>query len=249
MLNEFLGAHHQASFNQMKEKFEAMPKQLQEGEFNLLPIQTQQVLLNTGYELPSDDRDALWKRMLTWDIPLLPEEHFGKVVAWGMAPIRAVGFVAGKATSTLWEKAVMEPSRFATRLGRTGAYLTQRYGGLASWDPLAGAQMGNPAKRREVWNATKRQNDSFYAGTLEKSIELVGKEQTNLLGSYVADDRQGVYELILNQAQGDEQTAQARFEAWQSTLDNQNSLDALINSSMLLSIFTPPALPLPPAWI
>ena len=227
MLDTFLDGHTQVDFNMMKEKMEAMPHQLQEAEFNSLPVATQNVLLNAGYEIPDASRDALWKRMLTWDIPLLPEEHFGSAVKWGMAPIRAVGFVAGKATSTLWEKAVMEPSRFATRLGRTGAYLTQRYGGIASWDPLAGAQMGNPAKWREAWNATKRQNDSFYAGTLEKSIELVGKEQTNLLRSYLADGQQGVYELILNQAQGDERTAQARFEAWQSTLDNQNSLDAL----------------------
>ena len=171
MLDEFLGARDQASFNQMKERFEAMPKQMQEGEFNILPAQTQQLLLSAGYELPDDERDALWKRMLTWDIPLLPEEHFGKAVAWGMAPIRAVGFVGGKIASNVWEYGVMKPSRFATRLGRTGAYLTQKYGGGSPFDNW---HMVNPADWRGAWNESKRENDSYYHGTLDQAIDLVG---------------------------------------------------------------------------
>ncbi|MBR62442.1 MAG: hypothetical protein CL904_07340 [Dehalococcoidia bacterium] len=238
MLDSFLSGHDQVDFNMMKEKMEAMPQQLQEAEFNSLPPATQKVLLGSGYEIPDASKDALWKRMLTWDIPLLPEEHFGTAVKWGMAPIRAVGFVAGKATSTLWETAIMKPSRFATRLGRTGAYLTQKYAGLSHWDPLDTAQMGNPATWREAWNATKNENDSYYSGTVEAAVDLVGKQQTDLLRAYLTDGQQGVYDLILNNSQGNASVAQSRFEAWQTTLDDQQSLDALkILESGKLTLF------------
>lgn len=223
MLDEFLGARDQASFNQMKERFEAMPKQMQEGEFNLLPPQTQQLLLGAGYELPDDERDALWKRMLTWDIPLLPEEHFGKVVAWGMAPIRAVGFVGGKIASNVWEYGVMKPSRFATRLGRTGAYLTQKYGGGSPFDNW---HMVNPADWRGAWNESKRENDSYYHGTLDQAIDLVGKAQVDLLRAYLADGQQGVFDKFVALT-GDEQVAGQRFRQWQETLDTQETLDAI----------------------
>jgi len=224
MLDEFLGAHHQASFNQMKEKFEAMPKQLQEGEFNLLPKQTQQILLSTGYELPDDKRDALWKRMLTWDIPLLPEEHFGKVVAWGMAPIRAIGFMGGMIASNTWEYAVMKPSRFATRLSRTGAYLAEKYAGGS---PFNDYKMANPANWREAWNETKRENDSYYGGVLEQAIDLVGGTQTDLLRAYLSEGQQGVFDKFVQLSNGDEQLAGQRFRQWQKTLDTQDTLDAI----------------------
>ena len=222
MLDEFLGARDQASFNQMKDRFEAMPKQLQEGEFNRLPHQTQQLLTGAGYELPNDERDALWKRMLTWDIPLLPEEHFGKAVAWGMAPVRAVGFVGGAIASATWEM-VMKSSRFATRLGRTGAYLTQKYGGGASFDNW---HMVNPADWRGAWNESKRENDSYYHGTLDQAIDLVGKAQVDLLRAYLADGQQGVFDKFVALT-GDEQVAGQRFRQWQKTLDTQESLDAI----------------------
>ena len=224
MLDEFLGARDQASFNQMKERFEAMPKQMQEGEFNLLPPQTQQLLLGAGYELPDDERDALWKRMLTWDIPLLPEEHFGKVVAWGMAPIRAVGFMGGMIASNTWEYAVMKPSRFATRLSRTGAYLAEKYAGGS---PFNDYKMANPANWREAWNETKRENDSYYGGVLEQAIDLVGGTQTDLLRAYLSEGQQAVFDKFVEFSNGDEQLASTRFSQWQKTLDTQETLDAL----------------------
>ena len=56
--------------------------------------------------------------MFTWDIPLLPEEHFGTAVKVGMAPIRAMGFVAGTVASNVWENAVMKPTRLCFLLFR-----------------------------------------------------------------------------------------------------------------------------------
>ena len=123
MLDDFLRAYNQTEFNQMRHTFDAMPDQLQKDEFNRLPEPTQQILLSGGYEPPDEEQKSLVRRMLTWDIPLLPEEHMGQAIGIAMAPVRTMGWFAGKAASTAWEWGVMKPSRFATRTGRSGAYL------------------------------------------------------------------------------------------------------------------------------
>ena len=118
MVDQVLGAVDQVQFNEMKKRMEAMPSQMQAGEFNGLTPKVQRLLRGAGYQLPQEkDPKGVLHRMFTWDIPLLPEEHFGTAVKVGMAPIRAMGFVAGTVASNVWENAVMKPSRFATRTG------------------------------------------------------------------------------------------------------------------------------------
>ena len=157
MLDDFLRAYNQAEFNQMRHTFEAMPDQIQKAEFNRLAEPTQQILLSGGYEPPDEEQKSLLRRMLTWDIPLLPEEHMGQAVGIAMAPVRMMGWFAGKAASGLWEHGVMKPSRFATRLGRSGAYLAEK--GLGSF--------ADPRDWRESWNNTKIEENSYYSGTVK----------------------------------------------------------------------------------
>jgi hypothetical protein len=142
MLDTFLGAFDQSEFNEMRQRFESMPTQMQMAEYNLLPQRTQNLLRGAGYRLPEEkDPAGLLKRIFTWDIPLLPEEHFGTAVKVGLAPIRAVGFGLGTVARNVWEFGIMKPSRFATRLGRSLAFVGQRDSG----------QFANPAR----WRGTK----------------------------------------------------------------------------------------------
>ena len=231
MLDEFLRAYNQSEFNQMRHTFEAMPDQIQLAEFNRLAGPTQQILLSGGYEPPNEEKKSLVRRMLTWDIPLLPEEHMGSVIAAGMAPIRMMGFFAGKTASALWEGGVMKPSRFATRLGRSGAYLAEK--GLGSF--------ADPRDWRESWNETKIEENSYYSGTVKKAERLVGRHQTRLLRAYLEGGQQAAYDLILKEGQKNgltEERAGIYWRNWQSTLSEESNVKALeILESGKLSLF------------
>ena len=171
MVDQFIGAVDQVQFNEMKKRMEALPTQMQTGEFVGLTPQVQRLLRGAGYELPEEkDPDGLLHRIFTWDIPLLPEEHFGNPVKIGMAPIRAMGFVAGKVASNVWENLVMKPSRFATHTGRSLAYLAER----------GGAEFSNPADWKEAWDASQLEDGSFYRMTPNAAIQRVGGLQTKL---------------------------------------------------------------------
>ena len=231
MLDDFLRAYNQAEFNQMRHTFEAMPDQIQKAEFGRLPEPTQQILLSGGYEPPNEEQKALWKRILTWDIPLLPEEHMGKAIGVGMAPVRAMGFVAGKVAGGLWEHGVMKPSRLATRWGRSGAYLAEK--GMGSFF--------DPADWRESWNNTKYEENSYYSGTVKKAERIVGRHQTRLLRAYLEDGQQGAYDLILKemeQSGRSPEDADTYWRNWQSTLDEDGNVKALeILESGKLTLF------------
>jgi hypothetical protein len=225
MLDEFLRAYNQAEFNQMRQTFEAMPEQIQTAEFNRLPRPTREVLVSAGYQPPEDSPEkSLWKRIFTWDIPLLPEEHFGKAVAIGAAPLRAMGFLAGTAARNVWEHGVMKPSRFATRLGRTGAYLAeigpQYNNGTESFI--------NPARWREAWNNTKVEENSYYAGVIERVTNLIGDNQTDLLRAYLADGQQAVYDKIADQLGPNASPSQvnAVYQRWYSSLGDEENVRA-----------------------
>jgi len=58
MLDNFLRAYNQSEFNQMRHTFEAMPEQIQIGEFNRLAEPTQQILLNGGYKPPNKEEKS-----------------------------------------------------------------------------------------------------------------------------------------------------------------------------------------------
>ena len=231
MLDNYMRAHNQADFAQMRHTFEAMPDQIQKAEFKRLPEATQQVLISGGYEPPNEEEKALWKRILTWDIPLLPEEHLGQAIGIGMAPIRAMGFFAGKAASNAWEYGVMKPSRLATRWGRSGAYLGEK-GGSSFFDP---------AQWREAWNAAKLEENSYYSGTVDKAINIVGNRQTDLLRSYLEGGHQAVYDNLL--AEGELRGASAEeinqiWKNWQKNLSEESNVRAIeILESGKLTLF------------
>ena len=231
MLDNYMRAHNQADFAQMRHTFEAMPDQLQKAEFKRLPEATQQVLISGGYEPPNEEEKALWKRILTWDIPLLPEEHLGQAIGIGMAPIRAMGFFAGKAASNAWEYGVMKPSRLATRWGRSGAYLGEK-GGSSFFDP---------AQWREAWNAAKLEENSYYSGTVDKAINIVGDRQTDLLRSYLEGGHQAVYDNLL--AEGELRGASTEeinqiWKNWQENLSEESNVRAIeILESGKLTLF------------
>ena len=82
MVETLMVANDQVRLNQLKERFESLPSQMQKPEFTLLPKQAQKMLLASGYEVPEDKpKDPLWKRITTWDWPLIPEEFLGFFVA------------------------------------------------------------------------------------------------------------------------------------------------------------------------
>ena len=231
MLDNFLRAYNQTEFNQMRHTFDAMPDQLQKAEFNRLPEPTQQILLSGGYEPPDEEQKSLVRRMLTWDIPLLPEEHMGQAIGIAMAPVRTMGWFAGKAASTAWEWGVMKPSRFATRTGRSGAYLAEK--GLGSF--------ADPRDWRESWNETKLEENSYYSGTVKKAERIVGRHQTRLLRAYLEGGQQGAYDLILKEGQKNgltEEKASEYWRNWQSSLAEDSNVKALeILESGKLTLF------------
>jgi hypothetical protein len=231
MLDDFLRAYNQTEFNQMRHTFEAMPDQIQKAEFGRLAEPTQQILLSGGYEPPNEEQKSLIRRMLTWDIPLLPEEHMGQAIGIGMAPVRTMGWFAGKAASTAWEWGVMKPSRFATRTGRWGAYLGEK--GLGSF--------ADPRDWRESWNETKLEENSYYSGTVKQAERIVGRHQTRMLRAYLEGGQQGAYDLILKEGQKNglsEEKAAEYWRNWQSSLAEDNNVRALeILESGKLTLF------------
>jgi len=231
MLDDFLRAYNQSEFNQMRHTFEAMPDNIQMAEFSQLAEPTREILLSGGYEPPNEEKKSLVRRMLTWDIPLLPEEHMGSVIAAGMAPIRLMGFFAGKAASNLWEHGVMKPSRFATRLGRSGGYLAEK--GLGSF--------ADPRDWRESWNETKHEENSYYSGTVKKAERIVGRHQTRMLRAYLEGGQQAVYDLMLKEGTKNgltEERVGLLWRNWQSTLSEDGNVKALeILESGKLSLF------------
>ena len=231
MLDNFLRAYNQSEFNQMRHTFEAMPEQIQIGEFNRLAEPTQEILLSGGYKPPNKEEKSLIKRMLTWDIPLLPEEHLGRAVGIGMAPVRMMGWFVGKGASNLWEHGVMKPSRFATRLGRSGGYLAEK--GLGSFV--------NPGDWRESWNNTKLEENSYYSGTVKNAERIVGRHQTRLLRAYLEGGQQAVYDLMVKEGTKNgvpEDRIQSHWRNWQSTLSEDGNVKALeILESGKLTLF------------
>ena len=220
MVNQFIGAIDQVKFNEMKTRFEALPEQLQDGEFLSLPAVTQRHLRGAGYTPPSErQKDSLLKRIFTWDIPLLPEEHFGTAVKVGLSPIRAIGFGLGKATSAVWENVVMKPSRFATHLGRSVAYAAQQ----------GSAGFRNPSKWKEAWDASELDDGSYYKSTTDAAINVVGSEQTKLLKIFIRDGLQGVYDFLEEVAQDenwDNQQLTDAYANWYESLANEDMVEA-----------------------
>ena len=219
MVDQFIGAVDQVQFNEMKKRMEALPTQMQTGEFVGLTPQVQRLLRGAGYELPEEkDPDGLLHRIFTWDIPLLPEEHFGNPVKIGMAPIRAMGFVAGKVASNVWENLVMKPSRFATHTGRSLAYLAER----------GGAEFSNPADWKEAWDASQLEDGSFYRMTTNAAIQRVGGLQTKLLKLWIREGPQGVYDYFetIGEGQDPAQITQM-YQNWYERLADNDMVQAL----------------------
>ena len=182
MLSTMLTANDQVAMNDMRNSMESLPSRMQAGEFNRLPQTTRDLLSATGYKIPEpEDEKSLWQRVTQWDWPLIPEEYLyrnpligsdtflGSVTKGALAPIRAVGFVAGKATSAVWENVVMKPSRFAQRLSRSLNYLDDLN------DPF---WFSKPPRWREAWNNVKIESDSFSRDAVDHAVELIGPEAT-----------------------------------------------------------------------
>ena len=253
MVDQALRGVTQIDFNRMRQSFEAMPKQLQAAEFTSLAPRSQQLLRSTGYEMPEEkDPKGLLERIFTWDIPLLPEEHFmgkgplGTAIKIGMAPVRAMGFGIGTVASNMWEYGVMKPSRFATRTGRSLAYMAEQ--GLASprldsagITTTMAAMFSRPDKWKEAWDASRLEDGSFYATALENSNALIGEQQTDLLKIFVRDGGQGVYDFFEDvgrtQGWGQQETTDA-FARWMSSLsdpDMDEALDILESGRLTLA--------------
>ena len=219
MVDQFIGAVDQVQFNGMKKRMEALPTQMQTGEFAQLTPQVQRLLRGAGYELPEEkDPDGLLHRIFTWDIPLLPEEHFGNPVKIGMAPIRAMGFVAGTVASNVWENLVMKPSRFATHTGRSLAYMAER----------GGAEFSNPADWKSAWDASQLEDGSFYRMTTNAAVQKVGGHQTKLLKLWIREGPQGVYDYFetIGEGQDPAQITQM-YQDWYERLADDDMIQAL----------------------
>jgi hypothetical protein len=221
MLEQWTKSLTQVQLNEMKDNFELLPKQQQEYEFVSLPIQTQQVLRSSGYELPSEKKqDNFFKRLFTWDIPLLPEEHFG-VLQHALAPARAIGFGLGKIASQTWEQGVMRPSRFAQRAWRTAGYLSREESTFHNV---------NPSRWNEAWKAAEYEKGSFYKVAIDRSIELVGKERTEELELYIRGGLQEVYNHF--ESNGEKENLSAErirqiYTDWASSLSEPDMVEAL----------------------
>ena len=222
MVDQVLGAVDQVQFNEMKKRMEAMPSQMQAGEFNGLTPKVQRLLRGAGYQLPQEkDPKGLLHRMFTWDIPLLPEEHFGTAVKVGMAPIRFMGSIAGFAASNVWENAVMKPSRFATRTGRMLAYREQA---------ILADEFANPPTWSEAWEAARLDDGSYYKITTNAAIDKVGGENTKILKIWIREGPQGVYDYFEKMASqrgaGQEEITQL-YKNWYESLIDDDMGDAL----------------------
>ena len=221
MLNRVIGAVDQAEFNRIKQQFEAFPTQRQSAEFRQLPDKMQRMLRGVGYEPPDEkDPDGLLKRIFSWDIPLLPEEHFGTAVKVAMAPVRAMGFFLGAGASALWEGAVMKSSRFATRTGRSIAYMAKNNAN----------EFANPVGMREAWRESEFEKGSWYKSTTDKAINLVGGVQTDMIKLFIRDGLQGVYDHL--ETVGAEQGWSAKqiddeYLDWYDRLADPDNVEAL----------------------
>lgn len=221
MLEQWTKSLSQVQLNEMKNNFELLPKQQQEYEFVSLPVQTQQVLRSSGYELPSEKKqDNFFKRLFTWDIPLLPEEHFG-VLQHALAPARALGFGLGKVASQTWEQGVMKPSRFAQRAFRTAGYLAREESAYHNI---------NPSRWNEAWKAAEYEKGSFYKTAVDRSIELVGKERTEELELYIRGGLQEIYNHF--ESNGEKQNlsddrVRQNYTDWASNLSQPDMVEAL----------------------
>ena len=221
MMDVFYGAFDQSNFNMVKQRFQSMPTQMQRGEFNRLPKKMQELLRGAGYEFPEEkDPDGLLKRIFTWDIPLLPEEHFGTAVKVGMSPIRALGFGMGMVARNVWEFGVMKPSRYATRLGRSFAFLDEKNSGAFL----------NPARWREAWNKPRLEDGSYYQEASNAAIEMVGADQTDLLKIFIRDGGQGVYDHFEDTGKAfgySDNEINERYQRWYEGLAEQENVEAL----------------------
>jgi len=231
MVDQVLGAVDQVQFNQMRTTFEMMPTQRQGAEFAQLPVKMQRLLRGTGYQTPDEkDPDGLLKRIFSWDIPLLPEEHFGTAVKVGLAPVRAMGFFLGGAASNVWENAVMKPSRLATRSGRSLAYLAEQGAG----------EFTNPRNWKKAWDESKFEEGSWYKTTTNAATRIVGGAQTDMIKLFIRDGLQGVYDYFeqVGVGQGwDPQQVNDRYLNWYERLadpDNQEALDILESGRLTL---------------
>ncbi len=224
MLSNFIGAMDQVQFNEMKENFEILPTQMQEAEFVLLPVKMQKFLRGAGYELPSERKqDGLLKRIFTWDIPVLPEEHMGSVVKVGLSPLRAMGFFAGGVARNIWEYGIMKPSRFATHAGRSIAHRAER----------GGTDFLNPRKWKEAWDESEYDDGSYYKSATDKVVADLGRDQTELLKIFLRKDLQGVYDKLeeIGLAEGkDSEAIRQTFISFFDKLDDpdiQNAFNTL----------------------
>jgi len=232
----------QIQFNQMRASFEAMPTQLQTAEFFGLTERAQHLLQGTGYQVPEKkDPKGILERVFTWDIPLLPEEHFmgkgplGTAIKIGMGPVRAMGFGIGTVARNVWEHGVMKPSRFATRTGRSLAYMAEQ--GLASsrLDALGGpvtlaAMFSRPKMWKEAWDRSRLDDGSFYGTATNKAIDLVGDAHTELLQLFIRDGGQGIYdafESMGTEGGWDQARITDEFKNWMSLLSNPDMVQAL----------------------
>ena len=231
MIDQFLGAVDQVQFNEMKKRMDALPTQMQMGEFGTLTPKVQGLLRGAGYEVPEEkDPDGLLHRIFTWDIPLIPEEHFINPIKIGMAPIRAVGFVGGTVARNVWEHLVMKPSRLATRSGRSLAYLAER----------GGAEFSNPSDWKEAWDESRLEDQSFYRVTTNAAIRKVGGYQTELLKLWIGKGPQGVYDHFekIGFAAGQDQAAVTQtYENWYESLaepDMNQAMEILASGRLTL---------------
>jgi len=187
MLETLVMANDQVRMNQLKQSFENMPKQMQEPQFLLLPKNMQDLLVGSGYEIPSDKKKGLFERITTWDWPLLPEEHLisklgggrtvaGGLVTAGLAVPRAVGFGLGKVVGTGWE-GLMKFSRFALHLQRSGAWLAED----SQW-----GNFYNPKRWWKSWQETEIESNSYSRPAMDEATDLIGSENARLLGMYLS---------------------------------------------------------------
>jgi len=187
MLETLVMANDQVRMNQLKQSFENMPKQMQEPQFLLLPKNMQDLLVGSGYELPSDKKKGLFERITTWDWPLIPEEHLisklgggrtvaGGLVSAGLAVPRAVGFGLGKVVGTGWE-GLMKFSRFALHLQRSGAWLAED----SQW-----GNFYNPKRWWKSWQETEIESNSYSKPAMDEATNLIGSENARLLGMYLS---------------------------------------------------------------
>ena len=234
MLETMLTASNQVALNEMKGFMESLPPRMQPSEYNRLPQTTRRLLTGAGYKTPDPEEDKpLWKRIGTWDWPLIPEEYLyrnpiigsdtflGTAVKGALAPVRGLGFLSGKIAGGVWENVVMKPSRFAQRLSRWGNYLDDID------DPWA---FHKPGLWRESWNKVKIESDSFSKEAVGHSIDLIGPEATMLLRKSISEEGvAGVYEYFTEKAKAEGRNASwtnDRYLAWYKTLTSADSLAA-----------------------